>query len=125
MTLDPKVQEALEKDLVIDITTTGRKSGKPRRREIWFHNVDGELYIVGLVLPGSRSWYANVLAEPRLIFHLKGTAQADLPARATPLTDPAERRRVLERVCANLDQMDMLEARVAESPVIRVDLEDR
>ena len=125
MTLDPKVLEALEKDLVIDITTTGRKSGEPRRREIWFHNVDGELYIVGLVLPGSRSWYANVLAEPRMTFHLKETAQADLPARATPLTDPAERRRVLERICANLDQMDMLEARVAESPVIKVDLEDR
>lgn len=123
--LDPKVQEALERDLVIDITTTGRKTGEPRRREIWFHNVDGELYIVGLVLPGSRSWYANVLADPRLTFHLKETAQADIPAHATPLTDPAERRMVLERVCANLDQMDMLEARVAESPVIKVDLEGR
>lgn len=123
--LDPKVQEALEKDLVMDITTTGRKTGEPRRREIWFHNVDGELYIVGLVLPGSRFWYANVLADPRLTFHLKETAQADIPAHATPLTDPAERRRVMERVCANLDQMDMLEARVAESPVIKVDLEGR
>lgn len=123
--LDPKVQEALERDLVIDITKTGRKTGEPRRREIWFHNVDGELYIVGLVLPGSRSWYANVLADPRLTFHLKETAQADIPAHATPLTDPAERRMVLERVCANLDQMDMLEARVAESPVIKVDLEGR
>ena len=123
--LDSKVQEALEKDLIIDITTTGRKTGEPRRREIWFHNVDGDLYIVGLVLPGSRSWYANVLADPRMTFHLKGTAQADLPARATPLTDPAERRRVLERICANLDQMDMLKARIAESPVIKVDLEDR
>ncbi len=123
--LDSQVEKALEKDLVIDITTTGRKTGEPRRREIWFHNVDGELYIVGLVLPGSRSWYANVLADPRLTFHLKETAQADIPAHATPLTDPAEKRRVLERVCANLDQMDMLEARVAESPVIKVDLEGR
>ena len=34
--LDPKVQEALEKDLIIDITTTGRKSGDARRLEIWF-----------------------------------------------------------------------------------------
>ena len=78
--LDPKVQEALEKDLIIDITTTGRKSGSPRRKEIWFHNLDGSLYIVGLVLPGSRSWYANVLADPRITFHLKETTQADLPA---------------------------------------------
>ena len=77
------------------------------------------------MLPGSRSWYANVLADPRMTFHLKGSAQADLPARATPITDPAERHRVLDKICTNLDQMDMLEARVAESPVIRVDLEDR
>ena len=39
--LDPKVQEALEKDLIIDITTTGRKTGDARRVEIWFHNLDG------------------------------------------------------------------------------------
>ena len=123
--LDPQVQEALKKDRVIDITTTGRKTGEPRRREIWFHNVNDVLYIAGLVLPGSRSWYANVLADPCMTFHLKGTVQANLPARATPITDPTERRRVLEWICANLDQMDMLEARVAESPVIRVDLEDR
>ena len=123
--LDPKVQEALEKDLIIDITTTGRKSGSPRRKEIWFHNLDGSLYIVGLVLPGSRSWYANVLADPRITFHLKGTTQADLPARATPITDASERRRVLERICNNLGEPEKLEARVAESPLIKVDLGDR
>ena len=121
--LDPKVQEALEKDLVIDITTTGRKSGEPRRKEIWFHNVDGNLYIVGLVLPGARSWYANVLADPRMTFHLKGTAQADIPAHATPITDSDERRRVLTRICDNLGEPDKLEGRVAESPLIKVDLE--
>ena len=86
--LDPKVQEALEKDLVIDITTTGRKSGQPRRVEIWFHNLDGVLYITGL--PGSRGWYANILADPRMTFHLKETATADLPARATPITEVDE-----------------------------------
>ena len=77
--LDPKVQEALEKDLIIDITTTGKKSGSPRRVEIWFHNPDGSLYIAGLLLPGSRAWYANILNDPRLTFHLKGTTKADLP----------------------------------------------
>ena len=51
--LNANVQEALEKDLIIDITTTGRKSGDARRVEIWFHNLDGLLYIVGLLLPGS------------------------------------------------------------------------
>ena len=121
--LDPKVQEALEKDLIIDITTTGRKSGDARRVEIWFHNLDGILYIAGLLLPGSRSWYANILNNPRLTFHLKGTTKADLPALATPITDAAERHRVLERICDNLGEPQLLEARVAESPLIKVDLE--
>ena len=121
--LDPKVQEALEKDLIIDITTTGRKTGDARRVEIWFHNLDGSLYIAGLLLPGSRAWYANILNDPRLTFHLKGTTNADLPALATPITDAAERHRVLERICDNLGEPQLLEARVAESPLIKVDLE--
>ena len=121
--LDPKVQEALEKDLIIDITTAGRKSGDARRVEIWFHNLDGSLYIAGLLLPGSRSWYANILNDPRFTFHLKGTIKADLPALATPITDAAERHRVLERICDNLGEPQLLEARVAESSLIKVDLE--
>ena len=75
------VREALERDRVIDITTTGRVSGEPRRIEIWFHNLAGRLYITGL--PGRpRSWLANLSAEPRFTFHLKGSTKADLPARA-------------------------------------------
>ena len=118
--LDPKVQEALENDLVIDITTTGRKSGQPRRVEIWFHNLDGVLYITGL--PGSRGWYANILADPRMTFHLKDTATADLPARATPITEVDEKRRVMERICTKQGTLDQLEARVSGAPLIKVDL---
>ena len=120
MSLDPKVREALEKDLVIDITTTGRKSRQPRRVEIWFHNLDGVLYITGL--PGSRGWYANILADPRMTFHLKETAQADLPARATPIAGVDEKRRVMERICAKQGTLDQLEARVSGAPLIKVDL---
>ena len=119
--LDPKVQEALEKDLVIDITTTGRKSGQPRRVEIWFHNLDGVLYITGL--PGSRGWYANILADPRMTFHLKDTATADLPARATPITSVEQKRDILRRICTKQGTLDQLEARVSGAPLIKVDLE--
>ena len=119
--LDPKVQEALEKDLVIDITTSGRKSGQPRRVEIWFHNLDGVLYITGL--PGSRGWYANILANPRMTFHLKDTATADLPARATPITSFGQKRDILRRICTKQGTLDQLEARVSGAPLIKVDLE--
>ena len=89
---DPAVAAALANDLVIDITTSGRASGEPRRIEIWYHVVDGRYYITGR--PGPRSWYANLLAEPKLTFHLKESAQADLPATARPVTDPEEKRGV-------------------------------
>jgi hypothetical protein len=38
---------------------------------------------------------ANLAAEPRFTFHLKNGVVADLPAKATVITDSAERRRVL------------------------------
>ena len=88
----PAVAAALANDLVIDITTSGRASGEPRRIEIWSHVVDGRYYITGR--PGPRSWYANLLAEPKLTFHLKESAQADLPATARAVTDPEEKRGV-------------------------------
>ena len=45
--MDADVRAALERDLTIDITTTGRRSGQPRRIEIWFYNVDGRIYLGG------------------------------------------------------------------------------
>ena len=45
--LTMQVQQALTTGQVIDITTIGRKSGQLRRIEIWFHNLDGRLYITG------------------------------------------------------------------------------
>lgn len=117
--MDDAIKQALEHDRTIDITTTGRKSGQPRRIEIWFHNIDGEYYITGL--PGTPGWYANMLAHPDFTFHLKQSAQADLPATATPVRDPAQREAVLTRICRNLgrDEKD-IPARVAGSPLIHV-----
>jgi deazaflavin-dependent oxidoreductase (nitroreductase family) len=93
------IEQALAADRVIDITTTGRKTGDARRIEIWYHRVDGRLYITGT--PGARAWYANLLEHPDFTFHLKESAQADLPARATPVLG-AEKRRVLAAIAASL-----------------------
>src|SRR5206468_8831246 len=53
-TLDERIRAALETDRAIDITTIGRKSGQPRRIEMAFHNLDGQIYITGT--PGKRDW---------------------------------------------------------------------
>ena len=78
--MEDRVHEALTKGGVIDITTTGRRTGEPRRKEIIFHNVDGRLFISGTPRPRKRDWLRNLEAQPRFTFHLKGDLSADLPA---------------------------------------------
>ena len=117
--LDERIQRALDHDRTIDITTTGRKSGRPRRIEIWFYRANGRVYLSGS--PGRRSWYANLLANPKFTFHLKGSLQADLPARATPVSDPVERRAIFTILLKDLRMSRELESWVAGSPLMEVE----
>ncbi len=109
--------------MTIDITTTGRKSGKDRRIEIWFLNVDETIYITGS--PGRRDWYANLLAEPALTFHLKESTTADLAAQATVVDDRSERQRVFAASSASwyLNQGDDLEDLLDEAPMVRINFD--
>ena len=120
--MEEAIRTALEHDLVIDITTTGRKTGRPHRKEIWFHNVDGQLYITGS--PGRRDWYANLLAHPEFTFHLKRSARADLPARATPIRNSAKRREILQKIQQRLQRRVGInvEEWVERSPLVQVDI---
>jgi deazaflavin-dependent oxidoreductase (nitroreductase family) len=120
-TMNAEIEHALATDSLIDMTTVGKKSGEPRRIEIAFHNIDRKLYITGL--PGRRDWYANLVANPQFTFHLKQSTQADIPARAMPITDEATRRQVLAQVVAKWDRRDQLEAFVQSSPLVQVELE--
>ena len=117
--MDKAAATALSQDKVIDITTTGRRSGEAHRIEIWYHRVEGRYLITGR--PGPRSWYADLVANPQFTFHLKESAEADLPARAIPITTPAEKARLLAAV-PGLQQYiaDDLESWVQGSPLVEV-----
>jgi deazaflavin-dependent oxidoreductase (nitroreductase family) len=117
--MDDRVKDALEHDRTIDITTRGRKTGQLRRTEIWFHHIDGHVYITGT--PGRRDWYANLLAHPEFTFHLKRSVKADLPARATPVLDAARRRVIIARIHQKLGGSRDLEAWVEGSPLVAVE----
>lgn len=99
---DPALVDAIRRVLrhghTIDITTTGRRSGLPRRIEIVFHNFGGRIYISGLPSQQPRAWLLNLRAQPHFVFHLKQLIKADLPATAREITDPAERHEVLTKV---------------------------
>ena len=123
--VDDTIKRALAGGLTCDITTTGRASGKPRRIEIWYFVVGERVYITGT--PGPRDWYANLLVQPQLVFHVKEGARADLPARALPIADPAERRRIMGEVMRSnswfRSQSYDLDAWVASSPLVEVQFE--
>lgn len=122
--MDTAIRQAFSTGQVIDITTTGRRTGQPRRLEIVFHNIDGRIYITGMPnADRTRAWLRNLEADSRLTIHLKGEVKADLPASARVVTDPAERRTVFDWVTTHAWNQDP-EVMQAHSPLIEVTLED-
>ena len=116
------IDSALERGQTIDMTTTGRESGQPRRLEIVFHNVGGRIYISGIPSPRRRSWLANVEAQPHFTFHLKGKVRADLPATARVIDQEMERREILPHIARAWGRRD-LEQMVRFSPLIEVTID--
>lgn len=122
--MDAIVRQALSHGLTIDITTTGRRTGQPRRIEIVTHVFDGHLYISGTPSTRTRAWILNLEADANLTVHLKGPgAVADLPATARIVTDAEERHRILEQVARVWRRTDVA-AMVQFSPLIEVTIAD-
>lgn len=125
--MDPPVERGLERGGIVDITTTGRRSGQPRRIEIFLHNFDGVLWLTGR--PGfPRDWVANLKKDPSMTLHLKRGVSADLPAKGTVITDPTEKAPIILRARVDSWRADPAQARAdldywAEtSPLVRVEL---
>jgi deazaflavin-dependent oxidoreductase (nitroreductase family) len=121
--MEDTIRRALASGLTCDITTIGRRSGQPRRIEIWYFCIENQVYITGT--PGPRDWYANLLVQPQFIFHVKEGARVDLPARAAPITAAAVRRRIMAEVMRQNSWFadGDLEAWVAASPLVLVEFE--
>lgn len=119
---DAAVNRVLRHSQTIDITTTGRHTGQPRRIEISLHVFDGRLLISGMPNPNrERAWLLNLRTDPRLTVHLKQLIQADLPATAREITDESERRSTLGDI-ARVWRREV-EPMVAYSPLIEVTVE--
>jgi deazaflavin-dependent oxidoreductase (nitroreductase family) len=117
------VRVELADDPTVDITTIGRRTGEPRRIEIWMLDVDGRFFITGT--PGKRDWLANLTAHPSFVVHLKRHAHVDVAARATAVEDPATRRAVLEHLNATWYRTQQpLEVLVATAPMVEVTFDD-
>lgn len=82
---------ALAYSETVDITTIGRRSGRPRRIEIWMFAFEESFVVTGT--PGRRDWYANILADPRVTIHVKYPDPFDVHSMAAVVDDNRFRRR--------------------------------
>ena len=122
--MNDATRTALARGGIIDLTTTGRRSGEPRRIEIVFHVIDGRIVVSGMPRREKRAWLANIEANPRVTVHLKRDVVADLPGEARVVTGEDERRALLGHV-ARAWRRDDLEVMVRYSPLIEIVLDDR
>ena len=113
------VRRAVQRDPTIDITTTGRRTGTPRRIEIWMTAIDDRFYILGT--PGPRDWLANLRVNSGLVVHLKEDPPVDVDAQATEVTDEPTRRHVFEHVTAHWYRTQTsVDDLVAHAPIVEV-----
>jgi deazaflavin-dependent oxidoreductase (nitroreductase family) len=122
--VDENTSTALYRSQVIDLTTTGRRTGRPRRIEIFLHEEDGRLFISGMPRADrTRDWIHNITADPHVVVHLKQSISADIPATARVVTDPAERRPFIEAAARRWGRTDVDEM-LRHSPLIVLTMPD-
>ena len=117
MTEKDEALRALDRQLTVEITTIGRRSGQPRRIETWRYRAAGRYWLTGS--PGARDWYANLMVHPEFTLHLK---DRDLPVRGRLVTDPDERARVLGEIVPGLDWAGSLQSWIEASPLVEIEL---
>ena len=106
--MDDATRTALHHSQVIDLTTTGRRTGRQRRVEIFLHDENGLLFISGMPRADrTRDWIHNIKADPRVVVHLKRSVVADLPATARVISDPEERRPLIEAAAKRWRRTDV------------------
>ncbi|MFC4065856.1 nitroreductase/quinone reductase family protein [Actinoplanes subglobosus] len=116
MTATDEERRALERQRTVEITTIGRRSGQPRRIETWRYLAAGRFWLTGS--PGSRDWYANVVAHPGFTLHLH---DRDVRVRGRPVTDAGERTEILGEIVPELDWAGSLESWLAGSPLVEIE----
>ena len=84
---------ALKKAEEIELTVTGRISGRKTTRPVWFVEQRNKVYL--FPVSGSDSeWYKNVLKQPNVTL---STEEATYTAKARPITDPAKVREIVDK----------------------------
>lgn len=122
--MSESTRAALNHSQIIDLTTTGRRTGQQRRIEIFLHHDDDQLFITGMPRADrTRDWIYNIEADPRVVIHLKKTVVVDVPATARVVTDPDERRPFIEAAARRWRRTDVADM-LRHSPLIVLSVGD-
>jgi deazaflavin-dependent oxidoreductase (nitroreductase family) len=78
----------------IEITVTGRKTGRSISTPVWFVNEGEKLYLVPVTGTDS-NWYKNALANLTIQLSAKGRT---ITVNANPIRDPAKINQVVEKL---------------------------
>jgi deazaflavin-dependent oxidoreductase (nitroreductase family) len=90
-------ETALQHTDEIELTVTGRASGREISLPVWYV-AEGEKFYLLPVRGSDSDWYKNVLKTPRLRLTANG---ASVTATATPITEPARVQEVVNKFRAN------------------------
>jgi hypothetical protein len=86
-----KFAEALKDESEVELTVTGRRSGRKSSRPVWFAQ-DGDKVFLLPVGGSSSNWYRNALKTPNIRLKAHGVSHE---AKASPITTQAGVRDVL------------------------------
>jgi len=119
--MDDDILARLAATRTIEISTTGRRSAREIRIEIWWFHFEDRFLITGT--PGPRDWLANLQADSRMTVHALGH---DFQAIARPVTDQEFRRRFFAASNAEVDWYRSnadLDELVDHAPMVEVALD--
>jgi deazaflavin-dependent oxidoreductase (nitroreductase family) len=87
------LKQALQDTNQVELTVTGRKSGRESSRPIWFVEEGDRVFLLPLTGSGS-NWYRNIVKTPEIRLAADG---AELRATARPIDDEAGVEEVVEK----------------------------
>ena len=91
--LQAELKKALHSTHELEITVTGRKSGRAISLPVWFVHENNKLYL--LPVKGSdTNWYKNVLKKPTLQISAGGIK---ISVEAKPVTDVARVKEIADK----------------------------
>jgi len=85
------------------LTTTGRRTGKTRRRCVRAIRRGDRVYVVAIKGGATRGWLGNALAQPGVRLRLPG---GTFPGRARTLAGETESREAREAYCDTITRFD-------------------